>query len=98
MATYYKHKYGGIYRIITEGIHVDTKLIMVVYEHIYPFEQQTYIRNKTEFEMNFSIIEYSQICTELSKDKIAFQIEITNNKTNSKNNNTTNPHPLPENL
>ena len=42
MATYYKHKYGGIYRIITEGIHVDTKLIMVVYEHIYPFEQQTY--------------------------------------------------------
>lgn len=82
MATYYKHKYGGIYRIITEGIHVDTKLIMVVYEHIYPFEQQTYIRNKTEFEMNFSIIEYSQICTELSKDKIDFQIEITNNKQN----------------
>ena len=62
--------------------------------NIYIHLNNRHIRNKTEFEMNFSIIEYSQICTELSKDKIAFQIEITN----SKNNNTTNPHPLPENL
>ena len=86
MATYYKHKYGGIYRFITEGINVDTKLNMVVYEHVYPFSQQTYVRNKTEFETSFRIIDYPQVCIELSKDKIAFQIEITNYKNASKDN------------
>ena len=86
MATYYKHKYGGIYRFITEGMNVDTKLNMVVYEHVFPFDRETYISNKTEFETNFRVIDYSQICTELSKDKIAFQLEISNTKIASKEN------------
>lgn len=74
---YYKHKYGGIYEFIMQ---VDedcvTKQQAIVYKHLYPFVEKTFVRNKEEFYQNFSPISDEQYDIEVKKDRIEFQNSI----------------------
>jgi hypothetical protein len=77
---HYKHKYGGIYDFITEAIHADDKSMMVVYKHIYPFEEKMYVRKKEEFYDKFNPISEQQYLSEINRDRIQFQKIISENK------------------
>lgn len=79
---YYVHKYGGIYRKITECIYTEICAVLVVYEHVYPFEKKNYARDIDEFNKNFTEITIGQYNDVLKKDKIAFQDEINERKNN----------------
>lgn len=48
--TYYKHRYGGIYRLDGVGTStVDGKTKVMVYTHIFPFEEQIWVRPIEQF-------------------------------------------------
>jgi hypothetical protein len=82
---YYKHKYGGIYCLLSEAINKSNNdEIMVIYEHVYPFTKATYVRRKDEFFNSNTILTDEQLERELSRDREEFQNEITHNKNNKK--------------
>jgi len=80
---YYQHKYGGLYRMITKCKHADTKEDMIVYEHMYPFDKQTYVRNQSEFFEKFKPITNDQYEQLLLLNKYEMQQLINNNKRNT---------------
>lgn len=80
--THYKHKYGGIYRYITDALNKENNQEFVVYEHVYPFPKSIYCRNKNEFYASNTLLNEDQLQFELSKPREEFQNEITNSKSN----------------
>lgn len=74
---YYQHRYGGLY--IVNGIALSTidKSKWVVYNHVYPFEAETWIRPYDEWcDGRFRKIEHEEYADLLMKDRSEFQIEI----------------------
>jgi hypothetical protein len=83
---YYKHKYGGIYCLLSEAKNKSNNdEVVVVYEHVYPFEKAMYVRNRDEFFNNNFLLTKEQLEVELLKPRDEFQKEIENKK-NSKMN------------
>jgi len=74
---YYQHRYGGIYiakEIATSAV---DRSKWVVYNHIYPFEYETWIRPYDEWcDGRFRKISNSELNSLLGKDKAEFQVEI----------------------
>lgn len=57
---YYRHIDGGIYFLITIAKSADTgkeDKEYAVYEHVFPFPQETYVRDKLGFALRFSPIQ-----------------------------------------
>ncbi len=82
---YYKHKYGGIYCLLSEAKNKsNSDEVMVVYEHVYPFEKAVYVRNKDEFFNSNVLLTKEQFDLELSKSQDDFQKEITDKKNQKK--------------
>lgn len=50
----HQHYKGGLYRVLGEGMHTETKEVMVIYEHLYPHERTIWLRPK---EIFFSPVE-----------------------------------------
>ena len=78
---YYRHRYGGIYSVqVAKAISSVDKSLWVVYNHVYPFEQQTWIRPYDEWCEKGKFIEITDP-TELSnifqKDRNELQKEIS---------------------
>jgi len=74
---YYQHRYGGLY--IVNGIATSTvdKSKWVVYNHVYPFEYQTWIRPHDEWcDGRFRKLEPGEYDEFLKKDRLEFQLEI----------------------
>lgn len=73
----YQHRYGGLYIVDSVATHTETKEKLVIYTHLYPFENQTFARPLDEWtEGRFRPItdkEYSELT---KKDRLEFQIEI----------------------
>ncbi len=83
---YYKHKYGGIYCLLSEAKNKSNNdEVVVVYEHVYPFQKAVYVRNKDEFFNCNILLTKEQLEVELLKPRDEFQKEIENKK-NSKTN------------
>lgn len=45
----YVHRYGGLYRVVDVGLSTVDKSEHVAYRHVYPFEQQLWIRPRAEW-------------------------------------------------
>lgn len=81
---YYKHRYGGIYRHLMYAVNKDLGCEeVVVYQHIFPFEQNTFVRKKQDFMSNYKVLSDEELNMELQKDKYSLQKEITTNKANN---------------
>ena len=50
---YYRHIDGGLYRSISLARHADDGSLVMVYEHLWPFEPGVWVRDKDEFELRF---------------------------------------------
>jgi hypothetical protein len=77
---HYKHKYGGIYDYITAAINADDKSMMVVYRHVYPFDEIMYVRKKVDFDEKFKPISEQEYQSEIRRDRVQFQKIISENK------------------
>jgi hypothetical protein len=82
---YYKHKYGGIYCLLSEAKNKSNNdEVMIVYEHVYPFEKAVYVRNKDQFFNSNILLTKEQLDIELSKPQNEFQKEIMDKKNQQK--------------
>jgi hypothetical protein len=73
----YQHRYGGLYIVDSIATHTENKERLVIYTHLYPFDEDTWARPIEEWtEERFREItgkEYSELT---KKDRLEFQIEI----------------------
>jgi hypothetical protein len=51
---YFRHLDGGLYRFVAYARSADTETDVVVYEHVWPFTQSLWVRNRAEFEVRFT--------------------------------------------
>jgi hypothetical protein len=84
--TFYKHKYGGIYQVVVPcGIDMRDGTPCVVYSHVYPFEEQIYIRPLSEWtEDRFKELIPAEVINLCSKDREQLQKEIKSAKEKDK--------------
>ena len=79
-ASFHLHVDGGLYQLKGIAKNSNHQETMAVYEHIYPFEKNLWIRPITEFELRFSPIEPQQAEYILSKNREELSKQITQNK------------------
>lgn len=78
---YYKHKYGGIYRVIELAESVVDNSVWVVYNHVYPYEYKVWVRPLHEWtDDRFSILTNDEYHSEIVKDRENFRAEIEQRK------------------
>lgn len=81
----YQHRYGGIYIVDDVATHTGTKERLVIYSHIYPFEQNAWARPIDEWtKERFRAITTTEADALMSKDKTLFQEEINQARQASK--------------
>lgn len=75
---YYQHRYGGIYLVdFPKAKSTVDKTEWVVYTHIWPFEEETYIRPYDEWnDGRFKEIDLEKVSDLFRKDRVEFQLEI----------------------
>lgn len=74
---YYQHRYGGLYIVTDVATSSVDKSKWVVYNHVYPFEYETWIRPYDEWcDGRFRQLEPSEYSELIKKDRTEFQIEI----------------------
>jgi len=82
---HYQHRYGGVYFVTGVATHTSTKERLVIYDHVYPFEEHTWARPLEEFtEERFTLLNSEQLITLLNRDRETFKSEITAAKTAAK--------------
>lgn len=65
--------------------HTSTKERLVIYEHVYPFEEHTWARPIEEFtEDRFTLLSAEQLVTLLNRDRELFKSEISEAKAAAK--------------
>lgn len=78
---HYQHRHGGIYQVLDVATHTDTKQRLVIYSHIYPFEDHTWARPIEEWtEERFRHLQAQETITLLNRDRETFKKEITEAK------------------
>jgi hypothetical protein len=50
---YFRHTDGGLYRFVAYARSADVDGEVVVYEHLWPFDQSLWVRNRPDFEARF---------------------------------------------
>ena len=77
MNEYYQHRFGGIYIVNDVATHTDTNQRLVIYTHVYPFDEHTWARPIDEWtDDRFKQISYNTVQELMKKDRLEFQIEI----------------------
>jgi hypothetical protein len=67
----YRHTDGGLYEFQRYAKSADTGKDVVIYQHLWPFTQDTWVRDREEFEARFTNItekEYHQIKTSMTRE------------------------------
>lgn len=81
----YQHRYGGVYIVDDVATHTTTKERLVIYSHIYPFDQIAWARPYDEWcDGRFRPLTAVEVEDLLAKNRTAFQEEITAAKLASK--------------
>jgi hypothetical protein len=83
---YYQHRYGGVYKVIepTAKNTIDDS-IWTVYNHVWPFEKEIFIRPYDEWsDGRFKELSYDNLIELFSKDRKVFQQEISAARANEK--------------
>ena len=86
IGNYYQHRYGGLYLVKDVSTSTVDKTRWVVYEHIYPFDHDTWHRPYEEFSDGRFRSITEQECLEIIEDnpREAFKLQIGNNKATAK--------------
>ncbi len=76
---FYQHRYGGIYSVLAvKAMSTIDKSEWVVYTHVYPFENEVWIRPYDEWtDGRFRVLEPGEYIELIAKDRKEFQKEIT---------------------
>jgi hypothetical protein len=77
--TYFQHRYGGIYTVVDSDATSTVDLSrLVVYKHVFPFEQKCWVRPYSEFsDGRFRELDATELSNLLSKDRAQAQVDIS---------------------
>lgn len=82
-STYYQHQYGGIYKFDDSGRSTIDSSVVVIYQHIYPFDVSVWVRPHSEFtDGRFRELSIAECDIELQKPQKELRKFITDNKNN----------------
>jgi hypothetical protein len=70
---YFRHVDGGLYRFVAYARSADDAGDVVVYEHIWPFEQGLWVRKRAEFEARFSPTDEMTVKRAMKQDRAEAQ-------------------------
>jgi hypothetical protein len=75
---YYQHRYGGLYIVKDIAKSSVDQSKWVVYNHVYPFEYETWIRPYAEWcDGRFRKVEHEEYAELLMRDRAEFQMAVT---------------------
>lgn len=78
---YFRHIDGGIYRFVAHARSADTDGEAVIYEHLWPFDQSLWVRNRRDFEIRFKAIDEVAVRRAMKHDRVEAQAAVTAAKT-----------------
>lgn len=87
---YFRHIDGGYYMYEKSVLFADDQDELVIYKHLWPFEESSWARRYTEFKQKFMPVSVEDFNKAKQMDRLTLQklIEHTrNNRRNKKNNN-----------
>jgi hypothetical protein len=73
---YFRHLDGGIYRFVVYARSADTDGDVVIYEHLWPFDQSLWVRNRGEFETRFTPVDEVTVKRALKQDRVQAQAQV----------------------
>jgi hypothetical protein len=73
---YFRHLDGGFYRFVSHARSADTEGEVVIYEHLWPFDQSLWVRNRTDFEARFSSIDEITVKRAMKQDRAQAQAQV----------------------
>jgi hypothetical protein len=73
---YFRHIDGGLYRFVANARSADDAGDVVVYEHLWPFEQGLWVRKRSEFEARFSSVDEITVKRAMKEDRAEAQVHV----------------------
>jgi hypothetical protein len=73
---YYRHLDGGLYRFVAYARSANDNSEVVVYEHLWPFDQSLWVRNRTEFESRFTPTDEMHIRRAMKQERVDAQAQV----------------------
>ena len=78
---YFRHIDGGLYRFVAHARSADDESDVVVYEHLWPFDQSVWVRNRAEFESRFAPTDELTVKRAMKQDRTEAQARVNAAKT-----------------
>ncbi len=73
---YFRHLDGGLYRFVAHARSADDESDVVVYEHLWPFDQSLWVRKRSEFESRFAATDEMHVKRAMKQDRIEAQAQV----------------------
>lgn len=73
---YFRHVDGGLYRFVSHARSADTDGEVVVYEHLWPFNQSLWVRNRPDFEARFTPTDEMTVKRAMKQDRNEAQAQV----------------------
>ncbi|HTE43009.1 MAG TPA: DUF1653 domain-containing protein, partial [Steroidobacteraceae bacterium] len=77
---YFRHTDGGLYRFVAYARSADTTKDVVVYEHLWPYDQGLWVRDREEFEARFDGIDADVVEAEMQLKQSDAQAKVSSAK------------------
>lgn len=73
----FRHNDGGLYQFLDNGRDSRDGSPVVIYKHLWPFEQGMWSRPQAEWASRFTPISEAEVLTAMQGDRVALQQSIT---------------------
>jgi hypothetical protein len=73
---YFRHLDGGLYRFVAYARSADNEKDVVVYEHLWPFTQGLWVRDRAEFEARFTASDEMSLKRAMKQDRGEAQVQV----------------------
>ena len=73
---YFRHLDGGLYRFVAYARSADNEKDVVVYEHLWPFDQSLWVRDRVEFEARFAPTDEMTVKRAMKQDRLEAQAQV----------------------
>jgi hypothetical protein len=78
---FFRHVDGGLYRFVAYARSADDTSELVVYEHLWPFDQGMWVRKRAEFEARFAPTDELTVKRAMKQDRAEAQERVNAAKT-----------------
>ena len=82
---FFRHKYGGLYRLESLAKDSATGDDFVIYDHVFPFDEERWVRPKAEFfDGRFTMVTVAEVTKIMQQDPLLMAASIREAKASAK--------------